>query len=114
MKITHTVDISDYAPPCFSGDTDLELEVDLRVTSWEQDEYRNWIIDDMEFDQISFYNEDGALTTARGSLEQAIMLALDKDPDFTTKIYSTADEQRAARALEQALYSRGYNGKEDL
>ena len=108
MKIKHTIE---------RDGEELELEAYVRVTSWDSDDRGRPVIEDLEFEQIDYADDNGKMVIAEGELEQEILNILDHDEDFSSKIYAAAAEEgedalaerniQRAESARESRYERG-------
>jgi hypothetical protein len=108
MKIKHTLDISknEELVVDFEGQEEIEVEVDIAVSSWDRDDFGHAVIEDLEFDEVKIINDLGEAVLVTGSMSLRIINILEKDSDFTAKIYAEAESERQSNLLEQALSRR--------
>ncbi len=93
MQIEHTLDISN-SPALtadFDGKDEIEIEVDVYITSW--DSFGQSFIEDLEYADIRIITDDGSALLATGDMESNILELIEQDEDFTAKIYVTAKRE---------------------
>jgi hypothetical protein len=94
MKIKHTLELNG---------AELELEVYVRITSWDSDDRGRPVIEDLEFEQIEYTDDTGKKVIAEGEIEQEILNILDNDSDFASKVYAEAYEEGEDALREMAI-----------
>jgi hypothetical protein len=106
MIVEHLLDISSNEDLIFEfNDDEIEVRVDVDITSWDRDFFNHSFIEDYEVMGVKVFDVDGKWHEKEfdSEIAQNILALLENNDRFDDEVQLTSEEDEQSRLVEQQV-----------